>query len=351
MQRPLLPSPMMNRRALLGSLGGMMVGGAAMARRPSDVACSANAADYSVDDKLYWVGESFVWAGTMPCEGSFRTALIRQRPGQDAEVIRTLAHYQMCPDGLALGVRMITPEGIVQVYDADGEFVQRLINPDSSATDLCVVSAGRFETELTNRGYTDIQTVAAGIPRMTDQGAAGPVPFLVIRRQPDRTTTELLLFRGDAKPRRMTVDLPLASFSPFIFPDYQSGGWIAWSGSARKLTDLGYPGMPVIRISPDFDLRLTWVPDQDWMNHPRFFPVGAQLGVTSTRADRNDWRYDGIYLETGSGWERRFASDLTNGTLSYSPDGRFIGWRETVSKDLSFQGVRRIPRIEDLAGS
>jgi hypothetical protein len=180
---------MMNRRALLGSLGGMMVGGAAMARRPSDVACSANAADYSVKDKLYWVGEYFVWDGTLPCEGSVRTALIRQRPGQEAEVIRTLAHYQMCPDGLALGVRMITPEGIVHIYDADGEFVQRLINPDSSATDLCLVSAGRFETELTNRGYTDIQTVAAGIPRMTDQGAAGLVPFLVIRRQPDKSTS------------------------------------------------------------------------------------------------------------------------------------------------------------------
>jgi len=265
-------------------------------------------------------------------------------------VIRTLAHYQMCPDGLALGVRMITPEGIVHIYDADGEFVQRLIHPDS-ATDLCLVYAGDFKTELANRGYTDIQTVAAGIPRMTDQGAAGPVPFLVIRRQPDKSTSELLLFRGDAEPRRMTVDLPLASFGPTIYPDYQSGGWIAWSGSARKLTDLGYPGMPVIRISPDFDLRLTWVPDQDWMNHPRFFPVGTRLGVTSSRASRNDWRYDGIYLETDSGWERRFVSDQDYGSLAYSPDGRFIGWRETVSWNLSFQGVRFIPRIEDLAGS
>jgi hypothetical protein len=82
-----------------------------------------------------------------------------------------------------------------------------------------------------------------------------------------------------------------------------------------------------------------------------FFPVGARLGVTSTRTDRNDWRYDGNYLETDSGWERRFASDLTHGTLSYSPDGRFIGWEETVSWDLSFQGVRFILRIEDLAGS
>jgi hypothetical protein len=351
MPRPLLPSPMMNRRALLGSLGGMMVGGAAMARRPSDVACSANAADYSVEDKLYWVGESFVWAGTMPCEGSVRTALIRQRPGREAEVIRTLAHYQMCRTGLALGVRMITPEGIVHVYDADGEFVQRLINPDSSATDLCLVSAGRFETELTNRGYTDIKTLAAGIPRMTDQGAAGPVPFLVIRRQPDRTTSELLLFRGDAEPRRMTVDWPLASFSPSIFPDYQSGGWIAWSGNRHDLVDLGYPGVAVGRISPDFELDLKWIPVEDWMNNLRFFPVGARLGVTSSRASRNDWRYDGIYLETDSGWERRFASDLTPGTLSYSPDGRFIGWQETVSKDLSFQGVRFIPRVEDLAGS
>ena len=67
MPKPLLPSSMINRRALLGSLGGMMVGGAAMARRPSDVACSANAADYWVRDKLYWVGESVVWAGTMSC--------------------------------------------------------------------------------------------------------------------------------------------------------------------------------------------------------------------------------------------------------------------------------------------
>ena len=82
-----------------------------------------------------------------------------------------------------------------------------------------------------------------------------------------------------------------------------------------------------------------------------FFPVGARLGVTSSRASRNDWRYDGIYLETDSGWERRFASDLAPGTLSYSPDGRFIGWQETVSKDVSFQGVRFIPRVEDLAGS
>ena len=335
MPRPLLPTPMMNRRVLLGSLGGMMVGGAAMARRPSDVACSANAADYSVKDNLYWVGESFVWAGTLPCEGSVRTALIRQKPGQDAEVIRTLAHYEMCPDGLALGVRIDTPEGIVHVYDADGEFVQRLINPDSSATDLCLVYAGDFKTELANRGYTDIQTLAAGIPRMTDQGAAGPVPFLVIRRQPDRTTSELLLFTGDAEPRRMTVDWPLASFSPFIFPDYQSGGWIAWSGALRDLIDLGYPGVPVGRISPDFELNLKWIPPQDWMSNIYFFPVGARLGATSSRTGRKGKRYDGIYLET----------------LSYSPDGRFIGWRETVSWDLSFEGVRFIPRIEDLAGS
>jgi hypothetical protein len=82
-----------------------------------------------------------------------------------------------------------------------------------------------------------------------------------------------------------------------------------------------------------------------------FFPVGARLGATSTRASRNDWRYDGIYLETDSGWERRFASDQDYGSLAYSPDARFIGWRETVSWELFFQGVRFIPRIEDLAGS
>jgi hypothetical protein len=351
MPRPLLPTPMMNRRVLLGSLGGMMVGGAAMARRPSDVACSANAADYSVKDKLYWVGESFVWAGTLPCEGSVRTALIRQRPGQDAEVIRTLAHYEMCPDGLALGVRMITPEGIVHIYDADGEFVQRLINPDSSATDLCLVYAGYFKTELTNRGYTDIKTLAAGIPRMTDQGAAGPVPFLVIRRQPDKSTSELLLFRGDAEPRRMTVDWPLASFSPSIFPDYQSGGWIAWSRDQHDLVDLGYPGIPVGRISPDFELDLRWIPVEDWMSSLFFFPVGARLGVTSSRTGKKGRTYDGIYLQVDSGWERRFASDVQSGSLAYSPDGRFIGWEETVSWDLSFQGIRHIPRIEDLAGS
>jgi hypothetical protein len=246
---------------------------------------------------------------------------------------------------------MIAPEGIVQVYDADGEFVQRLINPDSSATDLCVVSAGRFETELANRGYTDIQTLAAGIPRMTDQGAAGPVPFLVIRRLPDILTTELLLFSGDAEPRRMTVDWPLAYFSPFIFPDYQSGGWIAWSGALRDLIDLGYPGVPVGRISPDFELNLQWIPPQDWMSNIYFFPVGARLGATSSRTGRKGKRYDGIYLETDSEWERRFISDQDFGSLAYSPDGRFIGWRETVSWDLSFEGVRFIPRIEDLAGS
>jgi hypothetical protein len=87
------------------------------------------------------------------------------------------------------------------------------------------------------------------------------------------------------------------------------------------------------------------------LNLPFFFPVGARLGATSSRADRNDSLYDGVYLETDSGWERRFASDLDFGTLAYSPDGRFIGWRETVSWDLSFEGVRFIPRIEDLAGS
>jgi hypothetical protein len=364
MPKPLLPAPMMNRRALLGSLGGMMVGGAAMARRPSDVVCSANAADYSVRGRLFWAGESFFWAGAMRCEGSTRQALIRKKPGQDAEVIRTLVHSILCSDGLAMGAKIKTPDGIVYVHDADGQFIQRQINSDSSKTDFCALERRMVETELAMRGLNNVQALSAGIPQVSDEGTEDPVPFLVIRELPDMLTSELILVTGDAFLRRMTVDvllptlrmtvdLPLASFRPSIYPDYQSGGWIAWADHTEKLVDLGFPGVPVVRISQDLELQVTWVPVQDWMfmSISFFFPVGARLGATSSRIGSESERYDGVYLETDSGWERRFASNVTLGPPSYSPDGRYLGWVENAPMSLSVAGAQHIPRIEDLTRS
>jgi hypothetical protein len=341
----------------------MMVGGAAMART-SDVACSPNAADYSVRGRLFWAGESFVWAGAMRCEGSTRQALIRKKPGQDAEVIRTLVHSILCSDGLAMGARINTPDGVVNVHDANGQFIQRQINSDSSNTDFCSLERSMVETELAMRGLNNVKALSAGIPQVSDEGTEDPVPYLVIRQLPEILTSELVMVTGDAFLRRMTVDvllptfrmtvdLPLASFMPSIYPDYQSGGWIAWAGRTEKLVDLGFPGVPVVRISPDFQLQVTWVPVQDWMFMSMlfFFPVGARLGATSSRIGRESERYDGVYLETDSGWERRFASNVTPVPPSYSPEGRYLGWVENAPMSLSVAGAQHIPRIEDLTRS
>ena len=337
----------LNRRALLSAAGGMMVGGA-VAARANTGECTSDPADYAVLDQLFWIGESFVWIGFQKCSDQGQYALLRQKPGQPAEVVTAVDDQNSCRHGMGLSL-LVKSAGTLQALDLNGQFVLRRLDTDGSNFAVCSRRIGRKLDELDPIPTGVVAKVSAGIPQDPDPKIDSPFAYLVCKRLTDRYATELLLLAADGTQQRKTVDWPLAWHTAQLFPDYQSGGWIGWPGWMGELVQQGFPGIPVGRISRELDVELTWVPLDRWVGQAVFFPVGPQLGATSSHASRDNARLGGVYLQTETGWDRRFASDVTPGSLGYSPDGRFLGWQEVVTWRMSFTGVRYIPRIEDLA--
>lgn len=351
--RALQTSSNVSRRNFLGQLGAL---GASYFLTATGFSQNAvgNANDYMPYYQIQWISDSFVWAaGLVKNDVSYRV-LIRQKPGREAEVLMPLGGPVICRFGSGpLVYGLGANESATLIISGPSVTVQRL--EDNGVTFEAVRMADARElNRLQSTTFPGLDELALG--RNCDgEVNLEKMPPMLACRPSGKDATEILLFDGPDDPRSVLVDWPLAHEHAVIFADPNSGDWLAYprmNWDRRRALEKRFKGIPVCRVTPTFELSLTWVPWADWNKDAPycFYPLGSDLiCATRHRTPSRNERFSGVYFSENGEWSRRFACRVEISSLAVSSDAGTLAWIEEIQRAASAHQGRQtihIVRIE-----
>ena len=318
-------------------------------------ACELDPEIFEPTGSLQWLGDGALWVGATTCENETEFVLIHRRPEGNAEIIAALGGPQMCRLGSAQRIYALGI-GRSETVTVTGQNLQITTLPDAGLElENCAFAAARERDRLVQSGFAGLTAVGLGSGFELGRSDIGELRLLGCRPAEKPEASEILLFVGADRPLSVTVDWPLARDNPILTADSNTGGWLVYPSltfARRHALEGIVPGVPVCRIGTELEMSLTWVPWDEWNRSGpyRFYPLGTGLVAAMSLGWTDEGeRLSGIYMPDGNHWLRRFSGQVDVSSLTASPDGKNLAWREQIkvdSPDARYGKLRYLARIE-----
>jgi hypothetical protein len=308
---------------------------------------------------IHYLGDSFLWVGSVFKNGENKYALFRKRRDARPEVFAELGGPNLCRFGgvarlYALGPNAKTSIEITATPDVRVQSLQDF----GRACEECKFAKAKKMATLERSGFSGLTCLGFGSSPVDNPKYFDDLNALACRPAANDHSSELLLFvRGDKGPQTAHVEWPLARDNPVIYFDATSGHWLVYpSLSFERRNELknSLEGIPVARISNTLEIILAWVPWAEWNDSSVYslYPFGAALvGASLHEWSPRGQQLSGIYMSSDSRWERRFGGQVETSSLAASSDAAELAWIQQIKTDsslLQFGRFKSIVRVEHI---
>lgn len=303
--------------------------------------------------KIYWTGSTFIWVGGY----KKKFALIKQSLGGRPTIIAQVGSLQSCNLIAEKFLFQGMANETISVAENDSSLKLTTVNDELKSIQDCKSRLARERERQESNGIHRISTLSYGYRKTAKKSSSTEHPLLLACRPSANYKTELIFKSNNDDFKFKTIDSPLALDNPVLQPDTLNGGWIAYPSfileRRKELSNLT-PGIPVLFIDENFEVRNKWVPWGTWnLTGPYRFYASKKGLVCAVGAgwSKKESSTPGIYVETANGWAMAFPGKVDIASVGVGTEPDCIGWREQISLKKLFSDYgqfRFVSRIEQL---